>query len=227
MEKRDTTQPKIKYQPSPEEIAEQIRGGEAPKDGELDRYLPIFLRYVSPQYWTPIRVGMQVGQWFREAGVRRVLDVGSGVGKFCVVGALSTECSFVGIEERENLVVAARELAHRFGVDQQVTFLWGVFGRMPLQPFDGYYFYNPFGENVFGPSDWLDENVEHSDERYVREISLTERFLESLPIGKYVVCYNGFGGRMPDGYKVVRSEPNAPNSLRMWQRTESIHNAYR
>ncbi|MBI3542695.1 MAG: hypothetical protein HY075_05405 [Deltaproteobacteria bacterium] len=43
----------------------------------------------------------------------RVLDVGSGAGKFCLVGALSSKGRFVGIERQRRLVDLSRELAAR------------------------------------------------------------------------------------------------------------------
>jgi hypothetical protein len=222
MEKKDPTEVKAKKYPSPKEVAESIKVGYVPKDNVIDRYLPVFFRYVSSQYWTPIKVALRASQWLREVKVKTVLDVGSGPGKFCVVGALATECSFVGIEQRERLHLVARDLARRFGVEGQVRFIHGTFGVTPLENFDAYYFYNPFGENTFSPSDWLDRNVELSIERYEREVALAEQMMQRFPVGTYVICYNGFGGTMPENYKVVRSDLSASSLLQMWKKTAPV-----
>jgi hypothetical protein len=218
MEKRDPTELSAEYPLSPGEVAENIRAGRIPKDSDIDRYLPASLSFVSNQHWTPIRVALRVSHWLNEFGIKTVLDVGSGPGKFCVLGALATKCSFVGIEQRENLFLVAHSLSWRFGVESQVRFIHGTFGVTPLGTFDAYYFYNPFGENTFGPSDWLDSKVEHSIERYEREVAAVEQMMQGFPVGTYIICYNGFGGTMPKEYEVVRYEANAPNSLQMWRK---------
>jgi SAM-dependent methyltransferase len=219
MGKRDLT--KSRSAQSPRELAEAIREGQVPTDSAVDRYLPSPLQLASHQYWTSVAVALRVSQWLVEVGARTVLDVGSGPGKFCVLGALATDCSFVGIEQREHLVLAANSFAKCFEVEQRVRFIHGVFGETPLETFDAYYFYNPFIESVFGSKEWLDESVEHSEERFIREVALAEQMMCDLPIGTYLICYNGFGGRIPDDYVIVRRDPKAADSLQMWEKIKS------
>lgn len=221
MEKRDPAEPPVTLQATPRELAEAIRAGHIPTDQAIDRYLPIPLRYVSNQYWTSVKVALRVSQWLNEIGARRVLDVGSGPGKFCVLAALATNCEIVGIEQRGYLNLAARNLARSFGVEQRVRFLHGLFGEAPLETFDAYYFYSPFIENIFGPAEWLDRSVEHGEARFNREVALAEQMLRDLPVGTHVVCYNGFGGTMPKEYEVVHNEMNARTSLQMFKKTRA------
>ena len=54
-------------------------------DAQLDALLPRVMRRVSSVYWTPVRVARRAAQIFDDLGVSRVLDVGSGPGKFCIV----------------------------------------------------------------------------------------------------------------------------------------------
>jgi len=61
-----------------------------------------------------------------------VLDVGSGAGKFCLIGAASTGATFVGVEQRPRLVRIARETSRRAGVtnvefihDNAMSLDWG------------------------------------------------------------------------------------------------------
>jgi hypothetical protein len=56
------------------------------------------IRELSPQHWTPVRIARRAAELLTLSGAKRILDVGSGVGKFCIVGALTTEAQFVGIE---------------------------------------------------------------------------------------------------------------------------------
>jgi SAM-dependent methyltransferase len=221
MEKRDLATPKIEQNLSPREIAEAIRTGQIPTDSAIDRYLPARFRFVSHQYWTPVAVALRVSQWLTEVGAKTVLDVGSGPGKFCVLGALSTHCSFVGIEQRERLFLAAHQLARCFEVNERVRLVHGVFGEVPLENFDAYYFYNPFIENVFPSEEWLDDSVEHSEEKFNREVALVGKLMRNSPIGTYIICYNGFGGSISHDYELVRNDPSSFDSLRMWKKVHS------
>lgn len=151
--------------------------------------------------------------------MRSVVDVGSGAGKFCVAAALCGRARFHGVEQRPRLVAAARELARVFDVGDRVTFSHAVFGpASPLPRADAYYFYNPFGENLFGPEDRLDDEVEVSEPRYVREVAAVEAMLGRAPVGTYILTYNGFGGGVPTSYATIRVDRKLPNTLRLWRR---------
>ena len=83
------------------------------EDAAFDSIYPPSIRAISRRYWTPVDVARRAALLFREAGVRRVLDVGSGVGKFVLVAAaVAPEVTFVGVEQRARLVeVLARAVA--------------------------------------------------------------------------------------------------------------------
>jgi predicted RNA methylase len=205
--------------PSPDGVAMAIRTGMCPVDRAFDRFLPDELRLVSGQFWTPLLVALRAAEWLEECRVRTVVDIGSGAGKFCVAAALASRCHFTGIEQRPRLVAAARALAGVFDVTSRVTFLEGSLGEIPLPIADAYYLYNPFGENLFGPQDHLDEDVELSADRYERDIAAVRELLWLAPVDTYVIVYNGFGGQVPLGYHEVRADHDLPNPLSMWQKT--------
>ncbi len=204
--------------PSAAEIAMSIRSGTCPSDRLFDRFLPYDLRRVSRQHWTPLVVALRVAEWLDLIGVRQVVDLGSGAGKFCVAAAVASRCSFVGIEQRPGLVEAARALAQLFGVEERVQFVHGTLGRRAIPAADAYYLYNPFGENLFELDENLGDDVELSAERYRRDIAQTEAFFDAAPAGTIVVKYNGFGGQMPPSYEEVLVDREMPNVLRMWRK---------
>lgn len=208
--------------PSPQKLAEVLRGGGCPEDRAFDRFLPPELRSVSGEYWTPLAVAARSAEWLDALGVRSVLDIGSGAGKFCVASALASHCHFSGLEHRPRLVAAARALARLFSVDDRVHFIEGALGDTPLPDFDAYYLYNPFAENLFGLED-LTEPVELSSARYARDIALVEDLLQRARLGSFVLIYNGYGGRIPSSYREVRSDRRLPNVLRMWRKTHPAH----
>jgi SAM-dependent methyltransferase len=204
--------------PPAEQVAAAIRSGICPNERFFDRFLPYELRCVSGQFWTPLPVALRVAQWLDAEGVETVVDVGSGAGKFCVAAALASRCTFIGVEQRPRFVAAARALAGLFGVSDRARFVSGTLGSGVLPVADAYYLYNPFGENLFGPEEHLDEDVELCNERYERDIAFMERFFAQAPDGTLVVKYNGFGGQMPFSYDELHVARDLPNLLRMWRK---------
>ena len=188
-------------------------------DCEFDRFLPEPFRVVSPHYWSPLVVARQAAQWLDESGVQSVVDIGSGVGKFCVAGALFGRCHFVGLEQRPFLVAAARRLAHLFDVNDRVRFVRGSLGEVPVPMAEAYYFFNPFGEYSFESDLVAERDLVVSIDRYARDIATAEQLLHGAPVGTWVLTFNGFGGRMPDGYELLRIDWTLPSVLRLWRKT--------
>jgi SAM-dependent methyltransferase len=216
----DETTPILGLMP-PSRVAAALRLGVCPPDRLFDRFLPLELQVVSRQYWTPLVVAMRVAQWLEQHDVRTVLDIGAGPGKLCVGAALAGRTHFTGLEQRERLVSAARDLARVFEVSDRVAFLHGALGETLVPETEAYYLYNPFGENLFGPEDCLDGEVELGDERYQRDIATVEELLRQTSVGTYLVTYNGFGGDVPPSYSEIRVDRRLPSVLRMWRKTRS------
>jgi SAM-dependent methyltransferase len=200
------------------ELVRAIRIGRRPPDFMFDRFLPLELRLVSGQHWTPVDVAMRTAEWLSEFRIKSVLDVGSGSGKFCVLAALAGDAWFVGIEQRARLVRAARELAQQFGVSDRVEFIQAEFSDSSAPAAEAYYLFNPFGENLYGTCGQLDDQVELGGRRYRRDVAAVERLLAAAPAGTFVVTYNGFGGHLPNGYELLRVDRELPNVLSMWRK---------
>ena len=203
----------------PVHVADRLRAGESVPDAAFDQFMPARLRALALQHWTPLSVSRRIAEWLVELQIRTVVDVGSGAGKFCVAAALAApHCRFTGVEQRPWLVEAAGELATLFGVEQQVGFVTGRVGELEVPQADAYYLYNPFGENLFDDDSRISDDVELGGVRYQRDVAATARLLASRPSGTYVIKYNGYGGKMPRGYEVVRRDTEFPDLLRLWRR---------
>jgi SAM-dependent methyltransferase len=203
---------------SPQQITKAILSGTLPNDDVFDRHLPLEMRVVSSRFWTPLRVAVAVGRWLGNVGARSVVDIGSGPGKFCIAASLVTDCVYFGIEHRTKLVEAAQDLAQRFNVEARVAFIEGSFGDVAISNADAFYFFNPFGENLYWCDERLDDTVPIGPNRYRHDVALARRFLTALRVGTHVVTYNGFGGRVPDSFVEVRGDDSLPNTLRMWRK---------
>jgi hypothetical protein len=201
------------------QLAAAICRGNSLADGEFDQFLRPELVGVSQTHWTPVAVAMRVAEWIHDLGLEQVVDIGSGAGKFCIVAALASGARFIGIEQRPNLVSAARVLAKKFQVEDRVQFISGTFGEDLVPAADAYYFYNPFGENLYGASAQIDRSVDFGLDRYAHDVTAAEQFLRRAPPGTNIFTYNGFGGRVPSNYATLRVDFNLPNLLRMWRKT--------
>jgi SAM-dependent methyltransferase len=188
----------------------------APEDVEFDRAYPHAIRAISRRHWTPVAVARRAAQLFQRAGARRVLDVGSGVGKFVLVAAATApEVSFVGVEQRVHLVEVARTAQVRLRLPN-ASFVCGEASEIPWREFDGLYFFNPFIENLFAEGDRIDSAPGMTEERFDRDVRRTEGALRASPLGTAVVTYHGMGARIPGCYEPVRSERAGSDFLRLW-----------
>lgn len=147
---------------------------------------------------------VRIARWAAERGVERIVDIGSGVGKFCIAAALARSgLSLVGLEQRPRLTVVARTLARAFEVEDRVRFVQGVLGEAELPVADAYYLYNPFGENFLDPDEHIDRSVEVGMHRHARDLAALKAALRQARVGTYVLTYYGCGGRLPSGYEEV------------------------
>lgn len=183
-------------------------------------------RQRSARYWTPVAVALRASVWFEQAGGRRVLDIGSGAGKACIVGAMATSLDFVGVEHRGALVDVARRAAEALGQRARVTFVHDEIRRFDASPFDCMYLYNPFAENLYAPESCLDSTVELSESRFVEDIHAVERIFDSAPVGSKIITYFGFGGRIPNSFAPVRTAQMGDDSLRLWEKRRAKSTGY-
>jgi hypothetical protein len=123
-----------------------MRTGSCPNDRSFDHFLPEPLRLVSTEYWTPLATAKRAADWLEGLGVRTVVDIGSGAGKFCVAGALFGKCRFIGLEQYSSLGTSTVALVDLFDLNDRVSFVAGALGAVPTPVGDAYYFFNPFGE---------------------------------------------------------------------------------
>jgi len=197
------------------ECAARLHVGKEVFDEEFDAVYGQKERAVSFRHWTPVSVACRAARLLTEMGATRILDVGAGVGKFCIVGALTTTADYCGVERRGNLVEIARSAAVRFGVSR-ASFTHSNIVDFNSDPFDGFYIYNPFEEHLENDPLPIDDTVEPSRDRYRTYVASTAAKLIRAPVGTAVVTFNGLGGPMPDRYRRVRTEHLFSAELELW-----------
>lgn len=71
---------------------------------------PPSMQRLARRHWTPLTVAQQAAQFLAPNDGVRILDIGSGVGKFCLSAAYyNPNALFYGIEQRKNLVQLGRQ----------------------------------------------------------------------------------------------------------------------
>src|SRR4051812_20257231 len=78
-------------------------------DAAFDWMYPECFQVLSLKHWTPLAIARKAAGFLAEPGTR-VLDIGSGIGKFCLAAAHHfPETFFYGVEQRHELVYHAEE----------------------------------------------------------------------------------------------------------------------
>jgi predicted RNA methylase len=199
-------------------VAEALRRGEVVDDRLFDAMYPHEIRRASPTHWTPVEVAVRAAELLAVRPGARVLDIGAGVGKFCIIAAACADVRVRGIERRPHLVEAARRAASRTGV--HATFTHGVLDPTDARDIDGVYLFNPFGENLAPEEDWIDKTVELSEARFRRDLAIANDFFRVARVGTRVVTYCGFGGRLPREYALITRE-HCAGRLELWVKTDA------
>jgi predicted RNA methylase len=201
-------------------IAALLRKRQEVSDEAFDSLLTELPRKKSRTYWSSVEAAQTAARLLREAGATQVLDAGSGVGKFCTIASLDSSHRVWGVERRGELVFESRRLAQLLGAEVVIT--EGTLDKVDASEFDGFYFFNPFGEYVAADEDRYDLSSPRSFDAYIRDARLVERWLRAAPVGTAMVTYNGLGGRIPLSWKVEKSRLVGGDYLRLWvKRTAS------
>jgi cyclopropane fatty-acyl-phospholipid synthase-like methyltransferase len=195
-------------------IASALRHGSPLADPMFDLIFPAEQRLRSWVHWTPIDVALRASALLAVRPGARVLDIGAGVGKLCLIGALTTDASWFGIELDANMVDAARAAAALLGVEQRATFVRADATLVEWDTVDSIYLFNPFAEGLFAHAS---DPLERRD-TYVAYVAAVQRRLHAAPGGTRVVTYFGFGGEMPPGYELVHRELARDDELCVWER---------
>lgn len=199
-------------------LVEDLRCGRKVTDFRFDQVYPPTIRKLSETHWTPIEVIGRAAELLVANDKTRVLDVGSGCGKFCTVAALSWRGKFIGIEQRPHLAEVARKSAEELGASQ-ASFIHGNMADLDWSLFDAFYLFNPFYENKV-KSIRIDDTVSHNLSKFNRYIEIVRAKLSAARPGTKVATYHGFGGDMPIGYHLIQREPAGTSTLELWMKLD-------
>jgi SAM-dependent methyltransferase len=218
-ELRNSETPELTIPRPPElhDIITDLKQGRRIPDSRFDQIYPESICRVSGNHWTPVDVARRAAELLDRGPETRVLDVGSGAGKFCFVAALTSPGHFTGVEQRPHLVAMTREIADHYAIPR-IKFIQAQIEEIDWNDYTGLYLYNPFIENLYPPDERIDDQVLYDQRRYIRLVRVAQLKLATLREGIRIVTYHGFGGEMPPGYTVKLRERQGDDYLVVWEK---------
>jgi predicted RNA methylase len=192
-----------------------------PEDVAFDEQLPANLRVLAGFHFTPVAVARDAAQLLAPRPGMRVLDVGSGAGKFCITAArVLPAAEFVGVEWRPHLSELARTLAAHAQLPN-VRFINANVLDIDWSEYDAFYMYNPFAEHLFEGVFMLDRTVPSDPLDYVTYVTAARERLADARIGTRIVTFHGFGAEPPDTYEFVLAQMSPAGRLELWEKTRA------
>lgn len=138
-------------------------------------------------HWTPVEVIKTAADWLGTKSSNKILDIGSGVGKFCLISAMNSRAHFTGVETRDDLVRQAIELKNELKLDN-VDFIHSDIMNIDFSEYTSFYFYNPFCEHM-ALSGGIDERIQFDEETFYKYQDYVAEQLNQTPKGTKLVKY--------------------------------------
>ena len=174
-------------------------------DVDFHQLYPHHIRQLSAVHWTPLPIARKVIQYLAQNKPVKILDIGSGVGKFCLAAAhYSPHAQIFGIEQRESLIESATRANDTLGLPN-VSFRHGNFTQLDLKQYDHFYLYNPFFENIDRTSR-IDNDILYSESLYNYYNQYLYKQLAEMPAGTRVATYCSWDDEIPPGYQLTATE---------------------
>jgi hypothetical protein len=182
-------------------------------DIRFNQLYPAAIQMMARRHWTPLYVARKAANFLAAENGVKVLDIGSGVGKFCLAAACYKPLSFFyGVEQRKHLVVHAGYAADVLGLNN-ISFIHGNFTQLELKQYDHFYFYNAFYENLADTAR-IDDSIDYSGELYNYYNRYLYKQLDQKPAGTRLATFHSLEDEIPRDYHVVGSD--ADNLLKFW-----------
>lgn len=174
-------------------------------DDQFHRLYPTPIQSLATRHWTPLHITWRVAQYLAPAANVRVLDIGSGVGKFCLAAAhcMPSAC-FIGVEQRKDLVAHAETAKKIVGLSN-ARFIHRNFTQLDFKQFDHFYFYNSFYENLIA-TDKIDDSIAYSTELYNYYNRCLYKKLDEMPSGTRLVTFHSLEEEIPPDYQLMEAQ---------------------
>jgi hypothetical protein len=181
-------------------------------DARLHYVYPEAIQSLASKHWTPLGITKMVAEFWLHPGVK-VLDIGSGIGKFCLTGAYyKPSAFFYGVEQRKSLVAHAETARTILGL-QNVEFINRNFSQLDFTQYDHFYFYNSFYENLVD-TEKIDESISYSGELYNLYNRFLYKKLDEMRPGTRLATFHCLEDKIPASYYLVETKVDC--LLKFW-----------
>jgi SAM-dependent methyltransferase len=184
-------------------VIEKLRGKFSVNDEDFDMLFPEDVREYSNRHYTSVFLAQKAAEFLVRDENDKILDIGSGTGKFCIVGALTTHGHFTGVEYRKYQSEIARNVAQNNSISN-VAFIHANILDVPFDEFTGFYMFNPFLEQIDRTAK-MDGLIKDNAENYVIFNEYVQSELIKKNIGTRLATYYVPKKLIPDSYKLVAS----------------------
>lgn len=128
-------------------IRELFDKGKLPSDEYFDSLFPENIRKYADQHFSGCYVAKLSASFLTDQNNPNVLDVGCGIGKFCLIASLLyPQAVFTGVEYREYFVQLANQVKYGFNLTN-THFISANVIEHSFQPYNGIFLFNPFLEH--------------------------------------------------------------------------------
>ena len=195
-------------------IFEVLRLNVCVTDYYFNLIYPEKIKHLDKKHWTPVSVAKIASEFLVQRPGTRVLDIGSGAGKFCLIGATNTKGHFTGVEQRHELVELSQRLSAHYYI-RNARFIHANIRSIDFDGYDAFYFYNSFYENL-NPGERIDDAVELKSVLYhAYSLHIVEQ-LAACRIGTRLVTYCSPTTIIPRSFK-LQDSLNA-GLLKFWEK---------
>ena len=181
-------------------------------DDEFDAVLPIHIRKLSNRHFTNLEVSREVSQRLNEYKDLNLLDLGCGIGKFCVVVASITKHNITGIDFRHDYILIAKRFKDKYNL-KNLNFINQNILKVNFKTFNAFYLFNPFLEQIDNTAR-MDDDYETSPLLYSIYENHVRQELQKMPAGTIVITYYVNPQQMPFNYEI--SQTSFDGFLKIW-----------
>ncbi|WP_214226198.1 class I SAM-dependent methyltransferase [Pedobacter sp. B4-66] len=166
------------------------------------------MKKLSPMHWSPLEVIKTAAAFLSDKPGSKIIDIGSGIGKFCIAAAQEyPDCDFYGIEQRKDLHEIALLSRKNSPSELNIHFMHGNFTELDFSRYDGLYFFNSFAENLYSFGR-IDNSIQYSAGLYNYYANYLYKILEDKAYGTRLVTYHANDAELPKNYQLIQTTFN-------------------
>jgi cyclopropane fatty-acyl-phospholipid synthase-like methyltransferase len=184
------------------------------REDDFNKIYPRQIRIPAKRHWTPVSVARLATEFLAEKKGANVLDIGSGVGKFCMIGSATTNGNFTGVEQRRHLVDISDRISRRYKL-KNLRFIHSNITTIEFKDYNAFYFFNSFFENI-DQGGKIDDTVNLERELYEVYSNYVFRQFYLLPVGTRLATYHAAERVVPSNYELRHAYLDG--LLKLWEK---------